>query len=60
MRSIASRALRRIEGVDLAEVNAVTGQVLVAFSEDRVDVADLVDAAVEQHAPTEHRKGAPA
>ncbi|MFF4651675.1 cation-translocating P-type ATPase [Streptomyces sp. NPDC001380] len=42
--SAVTAALRDIEGVDLAEVNAVTGHVLVAFAEDRVDVADLVEA----------------
>ncbi|MEV5828654.1 cation-translocating P-type ATPase [Spirillospora sp. NPDC052242] len=39
-----TEALRRLEGVDWAEVNAVTGHVLVAFAEGAVDVPDLVSA----------------
>ncbi|MCW2870050.1 cation-translocating P-type ATPase [Actinacidiphila oryziradicis] len=37
-------ALNRIEGVDWAEVNAVTAQALVSFDEDAVSPDDLVDA----------------
>ncbi|MBA9005822.1 heavy-metal-associated domain-containing protein [Thermomonospora cellulosilytica] len=40
----ATRSLRGLRGVRWAEVNAVTGQVLVAFDEDRVDVETLLDA----------------
>ena len=44
------RALSGLGGVRWAEVNAVTGQVLVAFDERRVDVGTLLDTvrAVEQ------------
>lgn len=56
-------ALRRLEGVDWAEVNAVTGHVLVAYAEGAVDVPDLV-AAVEDaeaaHAPAREAAGASA
>ncbi|MFV2176957.1 HAD-IC family P-type ATPase [Actinomadura sp. LOL_011] len=41
-----TRALRRLEGVGWAEVNAVTGHVLVAYAQDAVDVPALV-AAIE-------------
>lgn len=46
----ASAALGRMKGVRWAQVNAVTGQVLVAFDERRVGVGTLLDAvrAVEQ------------
>ncbi|WP_205855917.1 heavy-metal-associated domain-containing protein, partial [Phytoactinopolyspora endophytica] len=37
------KALRRVKGVRWARVNAVTGQVLVAFDEGRVDVGTLLD-----------------
>ncbi|NJC73000.1 cation-transporting P-type ATPase [Planosporangium thailandense] len=36
--------LERLHGVHWAEVNAVLGRVVVAFTGDRVDVDDLVDA----------------
>ena len=35
--------LEQLRGVDWAEVNAVTGRVVVAFDQDAVDVGDLVD-----------------
>ncbi|WP_433245422.1 cation-translocating P-type ATPase [Actinomadura nitritigenes] len=37
-----TEALRALEGVDWAEVNAVTGRVLVTYAEGAVDPADLV------------------
>ncbi|MGP4024324.1 HAD-IC family P-type ATPase [Actinomadura sp. 3N407] len=37
-------ALQRLDGVDWAEVNAVTGHVLVAYAEGDVDVSALVAA----------------
>ncbi|NEE01995.1 cation-translocating P-type ATPase [Phytoactinopolyspora halotolerans] len=37
------RALRGLKGVRWAQVNAVTGQVLVAFDEGRVDLSTLLD-----------------
>ncbi|QFG27225.1 cation-translocating P-type ATPase [Actinomadura sp. WMMB 499] len=43
-------ALRRLEGVDWAEVNAVTGHVLVAYAEDAVDVPSLVAAVADVEA----------
>src|SRR3954453_5882399 len=36
--------LKDVSGVDWAEINAITGQVLVAFDEGRVDVETLLDA----------------
>ncbi len=38
-----TRRLRSLRGVRWAQVNAVTGQVLVAFEEGRVDVGTLLD-----------------
>ena len=38
-----TRRMRRLRGVRWAEVNAVTGQVLVAFDEGRVNVGTLLD-----------------
>lgn len=38
-----TRRLRQLRGVRWAEINAVTGQVLVAFDEGRIDVATLLD-----------------
>lgn len=37
-------ALRRLEGVRWAEVNAATRQVLLAFDEDSVDIEEILDA----------------
>ncbi|MBE1532018.1 HAD-IC family P-type ATPase [Actinomadura algeriensis] len=45
--SALAGALRRLEGVGWAEVNAVTGHVLVAYAEDALDVPSLV-AAIEE------------
>jgi cation-transporting ATPase I len=44
-------ALNRIEGVDWAQVNAATRQVLLAFDDDRVGVEDIVAVvqSVEEH-----------
>jgi cation-transporting P-type ATPase I len=42
--------LNRLRGVRWAEINAVTGQVLVAFDEGRVDVASLVEAVHDAEA----------
>jgi cation-transporting ATPase I len=44
------RALSAVPGVEWAEINAVTGHVVVAFDERRVDVAALLETvqAVEQ------------
>ncbi|MBO2459907.1 cation-translocating P-type ATPase [Actinomadura violacea] len=39
-----TEALRKLEGVDWAEVNAVTGRVMVSYAEGSVDPADLVSA----------------
>ncbi len=38
------RALNGLSGVSWAEINAITGQVLVAFDERQVDVGTLLDA----------------
>jgi cation-transporting P-type ATPase I len=43
LRDGVTRRLTRLKGVRWAEVNGVTGQVLVAFDEGRVDVATLLD-----------------
>jgi cation-transporting ATPase I len=37
------RQLRRLRGVRWAEINAVTGRVLVAFDDRRIDVSDLLE-----------------
>ncbi|MWA05867.1 HAD-IC family P-type ATPase [Actinomadura sp. LD22] len=41
-----TEALRRVEGVNWAEVNAVTGHVMITYAEGSVDPGDLV-AAIE-------------
>ncbi|MFD0903503.1 HAD-IC family P-type ATPase [Actinomadura sediminis] len=48
-----TEAVRRLEGVDWAEVNAVTGHVLVAYAEDALDVRDLVSAVEDVEAAHE-------
>ena len=40
--AIVTRRLRRLDGVRWAQINAVTGQVLVSFDEGRVDVERLL------------------
>lgn len=52
------QALRRLQGVQWAEVNAVTARVVVAFDGDPPDVDDLVEAiegAEEAHGVGEER-----
>jgi cation-transporting P-type ATPase I len=39
-----TRRLRQLRGVRWAEINAVTGQVLVAFDEGRIDVTTLLNS----------------
>ncbi|AXI76746.1 HAD-IC family P-type ATPase [Peterkaempfera bronchialis] len=56
--SAVTTALQGIKGVHLAEVNAVTGHVLVAFAEDQVDVAELVEAVRSAEEAFQHRGGA--
>ncbi|TYC07533.1 cation-translocating P-type ATPase [Actinomadura syzygii] len=56
-----TRALRRLDGVDWAEVNAVTGNVLVSYAEGDVGLDALVEAvqAVEDaHGATSFDEGA--
>ena len=50
LRGAVTRQLRGLRGVRWAEINAVTGRVLVAFDERRVNVSTLLDAvrAVER------------
>ncbi len=45
--SAVASALRRVRGVRLAEVNAITGHALVLFDERRVSMATLVDTVSE-------------
>ncbi|WP_285695383.1 cation-translocating P-type ATPase [Actinomadura sp. NBRC 104412] len=44
LRDSAAAAVRRLKGVHWAQVNAVTGEILCLFDEDRVDLDGIVDA----------------
>ncbi|GAA2416939.1 cation-translocating P-type ATPase [Actinomadura vinacea] len=44
LREAAAEAVRRLEGVDWAEVNAVTGEILCSFDEDAVTLDGIVAA----------------
>ncbi|MFB4309369.1 HAD-IC family P-type ATPase [Actinomadura sp. GTD37] len=53
-----TEALRRLDGVNWAEVNAVTGSILVAYAEHEVDLGTLV-AAVQDVEDAHHAVRSP-